>query len=58
MNMYRVVGGNIGILFGAMYNQQTHIVVLKKLTCYVGVYVGAQRPHSQKYEEVNLLSWF
>ena len=46
-------GGNIGILFGAMYNQQIHIRVLGKLTCFVGVYIGAQRPHNQKYEEVD-----
>ena len=36
-----------------MHNQQTHIKVLEKLTCCVGVYVGAQRPHNQKYEEVD-----
>ena len=37
-----------------MYNQQTHIAMHEKLTCYIGIYVGAQRPHNQKYEEVDL----
>ena len=37
-----------------MHNQQTHIVVLGKLTCCIDVYVVAQRPQNQKYEEVNL----
>ena len=47
------MGGDIDILFSAMHNQQTHIIVPGKLTCCVGVYVGAQRPHNQKYEEVD-----
>ena len=37
-----------------MHNQKTHIVVLGKLTCCISVYVSAQRPHNQKYEEVDL----
>ena len=51
--MRRVGGDNIGILFGGMHNQQTHIAVPGKLTCCVGVYVSAQRPHNQKYEVVD-----
>ena len=53
MNMCRVGGGNIGILFGTMHNQQTHIAVFGRLTCCVGVYVSVQRPQNQKYEEVD-----
>ena len=50
MNMRQIGGGNITILFGAMHNHQTHVGVLGKLTCCVGIYVGAQKPHNQKYE--------
>ena len=46
-------GGNISIIFCAMHNQQTHIGVLGNLTCCVRVYINAQRPHNQKYEEVD-----
>ena len=55
MNMHRVGGGdNIGIRFCAMPDQQTHIRVPWKLSCCVDVYVGAQRPHNQQCEEVDL----
>ena len=43
----------IGSGRGSGRDKQIHIRVLGKLTCFVGVYIGAQRPHNQKYEEVD-----